>query len=217
MEERYTDNIEVGSSILPTPTMFRQLKIWSKDSNGSTQALQVVGFIVIFGLFVGAISVILNHFISPHIQPLTYQVALHPYRALALYIAFVAGASVVVPIPTLPVDLLFLSLLDPTSVMVARIAGGLAGSSVSYYLAYNYGPPLLRRWLSVKNFQFVEKHSQLLSWQSFFVIAMIPIVNAELMAYVGGLGKIGYRKTIGTLLLANTYRVFFVYLVINYR
>lgn len=189
----------------------------SIGSNGSTQAIQLVGFIVIFGLFVAGISVILNHFITPNIQPLTDEVVRHPLWALTLYFAFVAGASVVVPVPTLPVDLLFLTLLDPSIVMIARIAGGLAGSSVSYYLSYNYGQPLLKRWLSSKNFEFVDQHSRKLTWQSFFVIAMIPVINAELMAYVGGLGKIGYRKTIGTLLLANTYRVFFVYLVINYR
>ena len=189
----------------------------SSTSNFSSKYyLQVIIFIVIFGLIVAAGSVIINHFLNPHIQPLTHEVALHPYRALALYFAFVTAASVVVPVPTLPVDLLFFSLLDPAFVIVSRIAGGIAGGSISYFLSYNYGRPLLRRWLSEKNFSFVEKHSDTMSWRDFFVIAMIPIINAELMAYVGGLGKIGYRKTIGTLFLAITYRVLFVYFVLQY-
>jgi membrane protein YqaA with SNARE-associated domain len=198
------------------------------SSNGSTDAsqtgnfsgnyyIQVIFFIIAFGVFVSIVSVLINHFLSPHIQPLTHEVAIHPYRALALYFAFVAGASVVVPIPTLPVDLLLFGLLDPMFVIVTRIAGGIAGGSISYYLSYNFGRPLLKRWLSEKNYAFVEKHSNSMSWQNFFIITMIPVINAELMAFVGGLGKIGYRKTIGTLLLGITYRVLFVYFVLQYR
>jgi len=181
------------------------------------QTLQVVAFILLFGLFVSLMSVFINRFLDPHIQPLNYLVETHPYRALAIYFAFVAGASVIVPIPTLPVDLLFFGLLDPIAVIIARIAGGIVGGSVSYYLSFNFGKRFLKRYLSVKNFQFVEKHSNTITWQQFFVITMIPVINAELMAYVGGLGKIGYRKTIGTLLLGITYRVLFVYFVLNYR
>ncbi|MDP3992652.1 MAG: VTT domain-containing protein [bacterium] len=182
----------------------------------NNQALQLVIFIFIFGLFVAVFSFFINRFLNPHIQPLNYLVEIHPYRALAIYFAFVVGASVIVPVPTLPVDLLFFGLLDPSMVIVARIAGGIAGGSVSYFLAYNYGRPLLKRWLSDKNYNFIEKHSDSLSWQQFFIIAMIPAINAELMAYVGGVGKIGYRKTIGTLLLGIGYRVLFVYFVLQY-
>lgn len=197
--------------------MLRKIKLWSSDFTRSNQAVQVIGFIIIFGLFVSVISVFLNHFLNPHIQPLTHEVAIHPYRALSLYFAFVMAASVVVPIPTLPVDLLFFSLLDPSLVIVARIAGGVAGGSISYFLSYNYGRPLLKRWLSARNYNFVEGHSNALKWQEFFIITMIPVINAELMAFVGGLGKIGYRKTIGTMLLGISYRVLFVYLVLHYR
>ncbi|MEK7534881.1 MAG: VTT domain-containing protein [Patescibacteria group bacterium] len=178
--------------------------------------LQVIVFLVAFGLLVAAISVLINHYLSPHIQPLTSEVGNHPYRALALFFSFVTVASVIVPVPTLPVDLLFFSLLDPAYVIIARIAGGIAGGSISYFLSYNYGRPLLKRTLSENNYKFVEKHSDTMAWRDFFIISMIPIINAELMAFVGGLGKIGYRKTIGTLLLAITYRVLFVYLVLQY-
>lgn len=188
----------------------------STNNFSSRYYIQVIIFIVIFGLLVAAISVLINHFLNPHIQPLTHEVEIHPYRALALYFTFVTAASVVVPVPTLPVDLLFFGLLDPAFVIVSRVAGGIAGGSISYFLSYNYGRPLLRRWLSKKNYLFVERHSDTLSWRDFFIISMIPIINAELMAFVGGLGKIGYRKTIGTLLLAITYRVLFVYFVLQY-
>jgi len=197
--------------------MVKKFRLFSEDSSGSTQALQVITFIILFGLFVSIVSVLLNHFLKPHILPLTHLVAIHPYRALSFYFIFVMGASVIVPIPTLPVDLLFFGLLDPAMVIVARIAGGVAGGSISYFLSYNYGRPLLKRWLSEKNYDFVEKHSDKLRWQEFFIITMIPVINAELMAFVGGLGKIGYRKTIGTLLLAIGYRVLFIYFVLRYR
>lgn len=187
----------------------------AKKKFSHKQALQLVGFILLFGLFVGGISAIMNKFLAPHIEPLTDIISYHPFRALAGYFLFVMIASVFVPIPTLPVDLLFFEYVDPTSVIVARVLGGVAGGSISYYLAYNYGRPLLKRWLSRKNYDFVEGVSNAVSWKQFFIITMIPIINAELMAFVGGVGKIGYRKTIGTLLLAIAYRVLFVYAVIQ--
>jgi len=179
-------------------------------------ATGIIVFILIFGVFVGLFSVVIERYIFPYIHPLTDQIIAHPFRSLGLYFLFAMVASVIVPIPTLPIDLLLLNIIDPISVVTTRILGGIAGGSISYFLAYNYGRPLLKRWLSKKNYHFVESQSNSISVQQFFVITMVPIINAELMAFVGGLGKIGYRKTIGTLLLAIAYRVLFVYFVKRY-
>lgn len=186
------------------------------EKNSAKSFLQIVGFIFVFGIFVSVVSFGLNRFLEPHIQPLADLIGYHPFRALAGYFLFVMAASVIVPIPTLPVDLLFFNLIDPQSVVVARVLGGVAGGSISYFLAYNYGRPLLKRWLSPKYYGFINQQSNAITLQQFFIIAMIPAINAELMAFVGGLGKMGYRKTIGTLLLAIGYRVLFVYFVINF-
>jgi uncharacterized membrane protein YdjX (TVP38/TMEM64 family) len=177
----------------------------------------LVGFIFLFGIFVGGLSVILNKFLEPQIEPITRVVSHHPLRVLAGYFLFVMTASVLVPIPTLPVDLLLFDQIDPVSVMIVRILGGVAGGSISYYLAYNYGWPIIKRWLSRKNYEFVNSLSGLLSWRQFFIIAMIPVINAELMAFVGGVSKIGYRKTIWALLPAIGYRVLFIYALVRVR
>lgn len=187
------------------------------DKFKNNQALQLVTFIVIFGIFVAVISAFINHFLSPHIQPLTDFIKAYPTQTLLYYFLFVMAASVVVPIPTLPVDLLLFGYLDPGSVIVVRILAGVAGGSISYYLAYNYGLKLMKRWFSTKSYDFIESQSGKVSWSQFFLITMIPAINVELMAYVGGIGKIGYRKTFGTLILAIGYRVLFVYAVLTYR
>lgn len=185
------------------------------SATAKNQTIGVILFIFVFGLFVGLVSVLIHKFLDPYLEPISLLAANYPYEALLTYFLFVTAASVIVPIPTLPFDLIFLNILSPSLVVIARIAGGLAGGSISYFLAYNHGRPLLKRWLSRKNYDFIERHSDSITWQQFFFINMIPVINTELMAYVGGLGKLGYRKTIATLMLAVGYRVMFVYLVFH--
>ncbi len=184
---------------------------WGESSKLSRKnLLQITVFILAFGIVVGVLSSLLNNFIDPANNRYIQELLQYRTQALILYFAFVMVASVVVPIPTLPIDLLLFSIFDPATVVIIRVFGGLAGGSISYYLSYNYGRPLLKRWLSKKNYEVVETLSDNFSWREFFIITMIPIINAELMAYVGGLGKLGYRKTASTLFLGIAYRVVFV-------
>lgn len=179
--------------------------------------IQITLFILAFGVVVAVISNLLNNFIDPANNRYIQELLQYQTQALIFYFAFVMVASVIVPIPTLPIDLLLFSIFDPAVVTVLRVFGGLAGGTVSYYLSYNYGRPLLKRWLSQKNYEVVEKLSDNFSWREFFIITMIPVINAELMAYVGGLGRLGYRKTASTLFLGIAYRVVFVAVVTAVR
>jgi uncharacterized membrane protein YdjX (TVP38/TMEM64 family) len=172
--------------------------------------LQIAVFILIFGVAVGLLSGFLSNVIDPANNRYIQEVLQHQTLALVLYFVFVMFASVIVPIPTLPFDLLLFGILDPATVVIIRVFGGIAGGSISYYLSYNYGRPLLKRLLSSKNYEIVESLSNSFAWREFFIITMIPVINAELMAYVGGLGKLGYRKTVFTLFLGIAYRVIFV-------
>lgn len=179
--------------------------------------LQVITFIALFGVAVAILSGLLSNIIDPSNNRYIQELLRYQNQALILYFVFVMVASVFVPIPTLPIDLLLFSIFDPATVVIIRVFGGLAGGSVSYYLSYNYGRPLLKRWLSKKNYEVVETLSDNFSWREFFIITMIPIINAELMAYVGGLGKMGYRKTAFTLFLGIAYRVIFVAVITIFR
>ena len=179
--------------------------------------LQITLFILVFGIVVGFLSSVLNNAIDPAHNRYIQELLQYQTQTYILYFVFVMVASVIVPIPTLPIDLLLFSIFDPATVVIIRVFGGLAGGSISYYLSYNYGRPLLKRWLSKKNYEVVETLSDSFSWREFFIITMIPVINAELMAYVGGLGKLGYRKTSSTLFLGIAYRVIFVAVVIALR
>lgn len=179
--------------------------------------LQIVIFILLFGIAVGLISGLLSNIIDPANNRYIQEVLQYQNQALVLYFVFVMVASVIVPIPTLPIDLLLFGILDPVTVVTIRVLGGIAGGSISYYLSYNYGRPLLKRLFSKKNYETVETLSDGFSWREFFIITMIPVINAELMAYVGGLGKLGYRKTTFTLFLGIAYRVLFVAAITNWR
>lgn len=176
--------------------------------------IQLVGFIVVFGIFVALISALLSNFIDPETNKYIQGLLLHENQALVIYFLFVIVATVVVPIPTLPIDLVLFSIFDPVTVIIVRVFAGIAGGSIGYYLSSNYGRPLLRRWLSKNNYKVVETLSNTFSWRQFFIITMIPVINAELMAYVGGLGKLGYRKTIFTLFIGLAYRVIFVAVIV---
>lgn len=177
--------------------------------------IQIVAFIVLFGLIVAGVSAVINQYFNPAEHPVIKEFLKHENTALLFYFVYSTVASVVVPIPTLPVDVLFLNILDPASVITVRLAGGLAGSSINFYLARNFGRPLLQRWLSKKNYQFIEDLSSNLAWHHFFIITMIPIINTELMAYAGGISNLRFRFVISVQTLALFYRILFVFFVMH--
>lgn len=176
--------------------------------------LQLGLFIIAFAFLIVVVSWLVTHFFNSS-NPAIHALLSHVSLALVLYFIYVVVASVIVPIPTLPVDIVLLKLLDPASVITVRLLGGLAGGSISFYLSRNYGRPLLSRWLSEKNYSYVDRLSGNISWLQFFIIAMVPIVNTELMAYAGGISKLRFRMVMGSLAIAIFYRLLFVYFVIK--
>ncbi len=178
-------------------------------------AVQIVAFIVLFGLFIAGVSALISNYFKPADSLVVQQFLQNERTALLFYFGYATVASVIVPIPTLPIDVLLLSLMDPASIIVVRLAGGLAGSSINFYLARRFGQPLLRRWLSQKNYQFIEQISTNLAWHHFFIITMIPVINTELMAYAGGISKLRFRFVLGVQALALSYRILFVFFVMH--
>lgn len=177
--------------------------------------LEIIVFVTIFGLAVAGLAALIGHYFHPASNPVIQKLLTNPSQALIIYFFFVMIASVIVPIPTLPVDVILFAILDPWSIIVVRLFGGLAGGSVSFYLARRYGRPLLQKWLSKKNYDFVINLSTNITWQHFLVVTMIPVINTELMAYVGGISKMRLRLTLLILALAIFYRLLFVYFVIH--
>lgn len=168
-----------------------------------------------FGLFIAAVSGLMTHYFSSTSATLRYDFRVHQTVSLWLYFFYIIIASIIVPIPTLPADVVFLKLGNPIIVIGVRLLGDMIGSMIDFRLARRYGRPLLHRWFSEKNYQFIEKAAENISWQQFFIVAMIPIINTELMAYAGGISKLKFRQIAWGLTLAILYRLLFVYFILK--
>lgn len=179
--------------------------------------LEVVLFVLLFGLFVAAVSWLIGRYFNPAANPLVQSFLEHENQALVFYYFYVVVASVIVPIPTLPIDLVLFNLLDPWSIIVIRLLGGLTGGTVSFLLARHYGKPLLKRWFSAKNYTSIEELAGHITWKQFFVITMLPVINTEIMAYAGGISKMRLRFTLMILAVAIFYRLLFVSFIIHLR
>lgn len=177
--------------------------------------LKIILFIIGFGLVIAGVSAIMAHYFSSASASLQHSFKVHQTLSLWLYFLYATITCVIVPIPTLPADVVFLKLGNPVFVIGLRLLADIVGSTIDFYLARRYGRPLLKRWFSQKNYEFIEAAAENINWQQFFIVAMIPIINTELMAYAGGISKLKYRQIIWGLALAVLYRLVFVYVVIR--
>ncbi len=177
--------------------------------------IKTVVFIVLFGLFIATVSAVMAHYFSSASNTLRQSFLHHQATSLWLYFIFVTIACIIIPIPTLPVDVVFLKLGNPLAIISIRLLADILGSSIDFYLARRFGRPLLHRWFSEKNYKFIEQASEHITWQQFFIVSMIPIINTELMAYAGGISKLKFRQVIWGLILAILYRLLFVYFVLK--
>lgn len=110
-------------------------EIISKSGQISRKVLvQIVLFVLAFGLFVAAASWLIGRYFDPTANPFVQSLLAHEDQTLFFYFFYVLVASVIVPIPTLPIDLVLFSLLDPWSIITIRLFGGLAGGSISFFL-----------------------------------------------------------------------------------
>ncbi len=177
--------------------------------------IKIGAFILLFTIFVVGVSALMTHYFSPGNQEFVKRFVHSRNEAMWIYFIYVTIACVIVPLPTLPADVIFLKLANPVAVIGLRLLADIAGSSIDFFLARKYGRPLLRRWFSDKNYKFIERASEHVTWQQYFIVAMIPLFNTELLAYAGGISKLKFRQVIGSLILAVGYRLVFVYLVLK--
>jgi uncharacterized membrane protein YdjX (TVP38/TMEM64 family) len=173
-------------------------------------------FIVLFGIFIAVISALMSHYFSSTSATLRYDFRVHQTVSLWLYFIYIIIACVIIPIPTLPADVVFLKLGNPFLVIGVRLLADIIGSSIDFFLARKYGRPVLKRWFSTKNYEFIERTAENITWKQFFIVAMIPIINTELMANAGGISKLKFRQIIWGLVLAILYRLLFVYFVLKF-
>jgi len=129
-------------------------------------------------------------------------------EALVFYFFYSVFATIFVPVPTMPLEVLFAGIFGVPITLIIRLTGSLVGATFAFAIAHTYGRPLLRRILLVSSYNEIEKFSSTQGLKAFFFISVFPLVNPEIMAYVAGLGSLRLIPTLGILAVANFYRFF---------
>jgi len=170
-----------------------------------------------FGLLIAAISALVTRYIAFDGMPLADYLHAHRDSSGIIYFCYIVVASIIVPLPTLPADVVFLEIFNPWKVFALRLVADLVGGGISFYLARIYGHKLLERWFSAKSFAHIKRVSESVSWKQFFWITMFPLINTELMAYAGGLSQLSLLTTLAILFVGVAYRLGIVYIFINFK
>ncbi len=110
-----------------------------------------------------------------------------------LFIALLALAVVVSPIPSIPLDIAGGIAFGPWLGTLYAATGALVGSVVSFGIARYLGRELIERFLS-GHINFCGQCSDKLLTKAIFTSRLIPGVSFDVVSYGAGLTKISLRK-----------------------
>ncbi|MFN7088513.1 MAG: VTT domain-containing protein, partial [Candidatus Paceibacteria bacterium] len=161
---------------------------------------------VIAAVAVTILSAMLTPYFDLSRNPFIQEIMNIRKAALTFYFLYSTVASIFVPIPTMPLEVLFAGLFGIPMTLIVRLGASLVGATFAFFISHRYGRPLLKKLLPASTYQDIEKFSNSHGIRAFFLIAIFPLVNPEVMAYVAGLGNLRLTSTLLVLLVANLYR-----------
>ena len=173
-------------------------------------AIKILVWLVIFGLAVTGISAVIDQFVDITQTPLFRLITEHTAQSSLYYLIFTVVATVLVPLPTLPIDVVILKLFNPWTIVALRFVGDLIGTVIAYGLARRFGKHLIRRWFSPKKAHQIIAISESVGWKQYLLIALFPLVNTELVAYAAGLSRLKLWTTLWIIAVAISYRLLIV-------
>jgi len=179
---------------------------------GKDAALKILFTLVVLGLLVAGVSIFLSLFIDFRDWAIFKAALDNPVQTVILYLFITVIATVIVPLPILPVVVLLVNIFNPWLIMGVQLVGDLIGTAIAYFLARRFGRRLIRRWFSQKNASEIIAISDSVSWRHYFWIAMFPLVNTELVAYAAGLGRLKLWTVLWIIAVAVGYRLLIVIL-----
>jgi uncharacterized membrane protein YdjX (TVP38/TMEM64 family) len=105
----------------------------------------------------------------------------------------IAAIIVLVPIPTIPIELVagVVFGIVPGSLFV--FAGHLLGALVAFLLARRFGRPLLRRWLGARAVSRLDPLTAQTGFWFVFFMRLLPLFDFKLVSYAAGLTSIRTR------------------------
>ena len=173
-------------------------------------AVRIFIALTLLGLGVTALSILFNRAVAAAGEEILLPLLISPPLTLAVYYVLGTVATVLVPLPTLPIDVLLMTVFNPWLVLVVRLGASLLGSAVNFSLGRRFGQRLLARLLSHQDLeQVVEMAKTVNRWQ-YFLMAMFPLINPELVAYAAGLSKLKLTDLLPMIAAANFYRLLIV-------
>lgn len=193
----------------------KELVIEGRDTHlTKAAAVKILVWLIIFGLAVSGLSALIDRFFDITQTPLFRLLTDNSGQSLLYYLVFTVIATVLVPLPTLPLDVVVLKIFNPWEIIFLRFIGDLIGTAIAYGLARRFGKPLIRRAFSPKNSEQIIAISEAVGWKQYLLIALFPLVNTELVAYAAGLSRLKLWTTIWIIAVAISYRLLIVIAVL---
>jgi uncharacterized membrane protein YdjX (TVP38/TMEM64 family) len=117
-----------------------------------------------------------------------------------LYMFVMAGAVVISPIPSLPLDVAAGAFFGPLLGTVYSVIGALSGAVVSFMIARLLGREMIERFLG-GHVNFCTRCSDKLLTKIIFLSRLMPVVSFDVISYGAGLTKMSLKKfSLATLL-----------------
>ena len=110
-----------------------------------------------------------------------------------LYMAVMALAVVISPIPSLPLDIAAGAFFGPFAGTLYSVLGALAGAVISFMIARFLGRELIERFLG-GHINFCTKCSDRILTKIVFLSRLMPIVSFDVISYGAGLTKMSLKK-----------------------
>ncbi len=113
--------------------------------------------------------------------------------APVIFIASMALAVVISPIPSLPLDIAGGAFFGPLLGTIYSVTGALGGAVISFMIARFIGREFIERFLS-SHINFCTDCSDKLLTKIVFLSRLLPIVSFDIISYGAGLTKMSLKK-----------------------
>lgn len=139
--------------------------------------------------------------------------------APVIYMIIMAGAVVISPIPSLPLNIAAGAFFGPFQGAAFSVTGALAGASASFLLSRYLGRDFIERYLG-GHINFCVTCSDRVLTRIVFLSRLIPAVSFDIISYGAGLTKMSFRNYVlatffGMIPLTFLYNYFGTVLVIR--
>lgn len=112
-----------------------------------------------------------------------------------IYIAVIAFAVIVVPIPSIPFVLVAGYVYGPAAALAFTVTGGTLGSLAAFFLARKLGRERVKKWLSkIDTINILDRFDTKLGFIAVLATRLTPLISFDIVSYAAGLTNISAGK-----------------------